>query len=224
VNPRSGSRSGSGGTASGGRQRWRRRALILALTALLAGAVAFGIVVLKNSAALGGTGTNPLAADVVAATVTNASCTKGPGQDAAGRPVTYDPALAVDGNVETAWRCDGDGAHDRLTLDLGRSVSVSSIGIIPGYAKTDPTDGTDRYRQGRRLSEVTYTMDDGHTVDHKLDPATGNRVLQVQDAGATETRRVIVTIVSSVPGEDVDGKAAVDAVAISELAVRGVAR
>jgi hypothetical protein len=49
----------------------------------------------------------------------------------------------------TAWRCDRDGT--RLTLTLAEDTEISRVSVVPGFAKTDPYAGTDRYAQGRRV-------------------------------------------------------------------------
>lgn len=40
-------------------------------------------------------------------------------------------------------------------------MHLSAIGLVPGYAKTDPSDGVDRFPQNRRITEVDYRFDDG---------------------------------------------------------------
>jgi serine/threonine protein kinase len=76
--------------------------------------------------------------------------------DAAGNVVTYVPANVIDGDVETAWRTPGDGHGASITLVFDNPINVVRIGLIPGYAKTDPQTGVDRFRQNRIIESVAY--------------------------------------------------------------------
>lgn len=153
-------------------------------------------------------------AETLVLTSADASCTSAPGVDAAGEAVTYEPAAAIDADAETAWRCDGDGSGVRVDLTLGQKATVSRVGLIPGYAKTDPIDGTDRYAENRRISEVTWSFDDGESVTQRLDTGTDNRSLQWTSVPDAETRAVEITIEAS-------AEAARNTVAISTVQVQG---
>jgi serine/threonine protein kinase len=78
--------------------------------------------------------------------------------DAAGNVVTYVPANVIDGDVETAWRTPGDGRGASITLIFDNPINVVRIGLIPGYAKTDPQTGVDRFRQNRIIDSVAYRV------------------------------------------------------------------
>ena len=153
-------------------------------------------------------------AETLVLTSANASCTSAPGVDAAGEPVTYEPAAAIDADAETAWRCDGNGSGVTLDLTLGQKAMVSRVGLVPGYAKTDPVDGTDRYAENRRISEVTWSFDDGEAVTQRFDTGTDNRSLQSTGVPDAETRAVEITIEAS-------EEAARNTVAISTVQVQG---
>lgn len=146
-----------------------------------------------------------------------ASCVSPTGQDSAGNVFDYEPARAIDGQADTAWRCDHDGVGQTLTIHFGQTVRLTGMGIIPGFAKVDPYDGTDRYLQSRRISSVRYQFDDGSTVDQNFDLSSGSRDLQTTTFTPRQTSSVAITIVSSIPGQTVNGFAPVDKVAISEV-------
>jgi hypothetical protein len=78
--------------------------------------------------------------------------------DAAGDPVTYVPANVIDGNVQTAWRTPGDGHGESITLIFDNPINVVRIGLIPGYAKTDPQTGANRFLQDRIIDSVAYQI------------------------------------------------------------------
>lgn len=181
--------------------------------------VAVALLVMFGESSSGGASTGEPtsgpAAPVVSAV--SASCTRAPSRDSRGTPTSYEPAHAVDGDPSTAWRCDGDGSGQHITLELAGPARVTRVGLVPGLAKTDPGDGTDRYAQNRRIAQVRVTTDAGD-VEAALETDAGDRRLQYIDVGAT-TRSVTVTILRSVAGSEQNGQAAIDSVAISEVVV-----
>jgi hypothetical protein len=115
---------------------------------------------------------------------------------------------------------------DQLRTGAGRGRfraphEVSTVGLIPGLAKTDPADGTDRYAQNRRIAAVRYTFDDGSSVVQRFDTSPGNRSVQSMQVPRVRTAHVSLTILESVPGSPVNGQPAVDKVAVSEVAFSG---
>ncbi|MCA1674935.1 MAG: hypothetical protein LC799_23020 [Actinobacteria bacterium] len=148
----------------------------------------------------------------------SASCVSSPSHDAGGTMVTYGPDNAVDGAVDTAWRCDGTGVGQRLDLSFPGQMTLTSVGLVPGYAKTDADDGTDRYTQNRRISAVQYTFDHGSSVVQHFDTGT-YRSLQTVALPNVSTSHLTITILGSVDGEATNGQPAFDQVAISEVAV-----
>jgi hypothetical protein len=160
----------------------------------------------------------PWVGQVTPATVTvvEASCQSDPSRDASGAQVTYEPQLAVDGKTDSAWRCPGDGVGEILVVDLGESIRVAQLGMVPGYAKTDAVDGTDRYAENRRLTAVRWRFDDGTTIDQQLDPDAELRDMQTIRIPVVTSQRVAMEIVSS---SDADR----DTVAVSELRIAAAA-
>jgi hypothetical protein len=167
------------------------------------------------------TGDTPLPASGVATSVAggSATCTSGPGVDSAGNPFTYEASNAIDQRADTAWRCDGDGTGARLTLTLATHGEISWIGMVPGFAKTDPYDGTDRYAQGRRVSLARFVFDDGTSVDHAFDTSPATRAPQVFRFPPVATGHVEVVVLASVPGAPTNGFGPTDKIAIAELTV-----
>jgi len=82
----------------------------------------------------------------------------GPSVDDSGTTTSFEPANLTDGQPETAWRVAGDGTGSTITIGWDRQVAISSVGLINGYAKIDPSSGKDRYRQQRRVLAVTWTI------------------------------------------------------------------
>ncbi|WP_420821617.1 NADase-type glycan-binding domain-containing protein [Pseudonocardia acidicola] len=169
----------------------------------------------RTSTAVGAATGDPRSTRVVA----TASCTHPPSRDAAGNLTSYEPQRAVDGLSDTAWRCAGDGVGQSLKLTFTSPVRLRTIGIVPGLAKTDPADGTDRYAQNRRISRVRFTFDNGATAELSTDTSPSDRQMQnlTLDGDGVTTRTLTITILSSVPGSAQNGHAALDTVAISEV-------
>jgi hypothetical protein len=161
----------------------------------------------------------PSAADPrTTAATASASCVRPPGRDAGGNVASYDPGFAIDGKPDTAWRCNGEGIGNRLTISFAAPVALRAIVIVPGFAKTDAYDGTDRYTQNDRISAATLTFDSGSTVHLQLDPSPANRQPQVFRFTPCVSQQVAITIDESAPGQAVNGQPPIDAVAISEVA------
>jgi hypothetical protein len=134
---------------------------------------------------------NPV--DVVAV---SADCTAPPSRDAAGKKVQYVPGNTTDGRPATAWRCLGTGVGQRLVLRLGGDVKVAEVGLIPGYAKTDPDSGVDRYAENNRITRVRWTLADGVTVVQRLRPDPSIRAMQLLRVPATTTDTVTLEILA----------------------------
>jgi hypothetical protein len=137
----------------------------------------------------------------LALTVVSASCEREPAVDSRSNQVEYKAEYAINGDPETAWQCRGDGAGETLVLDLGGTFPVVSVGLVPGYTKVDPHDGTEWYPLNRRLTEVRWHFDDHTTADQKIDPDPALREVQVLELDeAVDATLLTLEIVSSVPG------------------------
>jgi tRNA A-37 threonylcarbamoyl transferase component Bud32 len=131
--------------------------------------------------------------------------------DACNTATTFAAGNVADGEATTAWRVAGDGVGQTLTITLEGEHHVSEVGLLPGYAKTDPCDGTDRWHQNRRPTQVTWTFDDGTTVDQPLDDVASSQTVAVD--ATTTTIQVRIDGTTSDPGRDFT--------AISEVSVQG---
>mgnify|MGYP003886277545 CR=1 FL=1 len=76
--------------------------------------------------------------------------------------VTYAAKLAVDGDSTTAW-CEGTeglGEGETLTLDLGKEVTIKSLGIQGGFYKDDRA-----LINNGRLRKATVESDQGWSAE-----------------------------------------------------------
>jgi serine/threonine-protein kinase len=154
----------------------------------------------------------PAARDVIRDGVqVTASQTAPSSEDGAGNIVTYVPANVIDGDIRTAWRTPGDGVGQTVTLIFDNPVDVSRIGLVPGYAKTDPITGVDRFRQHRIVVEARFLIPGLPPITKTYRPEPVPQFVRI---GAT-TRRVTIEVTETTePG-------GLDFTAISEIYVVG---
>lgn len=122
-------------------------------------------------------------------------CTSEPGLEASGDRVPYYPSHLTDGVAETTWRCDGRAIGEEITLDLGETLPVAEVGLIPGYAKTDETSKADRYAENNRITRVRWTLGDLEVVQ-RFKPAPENRTLRVLRVPRTRSDTVELEILA----------------------------
>lgn len=142
----------------------------------------------------------------------SATCQSPDSVDGAGNPMSYQPALAFDADLSTAWRCDGSGVGEELTLELAGGVRVAEVGLVPGYAKTDPASGADRYAENNRITRVRWRFADGSTYVQRLSPDPADRSLRTRRVPATWTGTVVLEVLASASGSR-------DTVAVSEVRI-----
>jgi serine/threonine protein kinase len=200
--------TGSQTARSRGRATWI--AVAAAVTALLL--VVAGIVYLgsrdRGPAQGSPSGTPQLIREGVQVIATDTAPSS---TDAAGNVVTYVPANVIDGDVETAWRTPGDGLGESVTLIFDNPINVVRIGLIPGYAKTDPQTGVDRFRQNRIVDSVAYRVPGLPNTTKVFRPLP---VPQFTRLRVTTSRITVKILGTSAPG-------GLDYTAISEIYVFG---
>jgi hypothetical protein len=140
----------------------------------------------------------------------SASCEASSSVDSGGHRVSYGPSNVFDGDLTTAWRCDGRGTGDTVHLALAGPTRIGEIGLVPGYAKTDPASGTDRYRQNNRITRVEWRFSDGTTVRQTFDPSPSRRTVQTMRIPVVRADGVEISVLSSVRGPR-------DTIAVSEV-------
>jgi hypothetical protein len=154
---------------------------------------------------------------VEAATITGADsgCSYPSSVDSAGNTVSYQPRKVYDGDLTTAWRCAG-GEGETVTVNLGEPTRIGEVGLVPGYAKTDPRSGVDRYAENNRITKVTWSLGDGTTFTQSFDPSPTDRSVQSVRIPVTRTDEITITIESVEHGRR-------DTSAISEVSIGRVA-
>ncbi|MCF6736954.1 discoidin domain-containing protein [Blastococcus sp. KM273129] len=122
-----------------------------------------------------------------------ATCQAPSSADSLGNQITYEPQLTLDALGATAWRCAGAAVGQRLVYDFGAPVTVTSVGLVPGYAKVDPADGTDRFLENRTVTEVAWRFDDG-TVQRQSIASPTPAAVDLGLPGGVRTRQVVLEI------------------------------
>jgi len=152
--------------------------------------------------------------DVSSTASVTASATAPPSTDVDGDRVVYDAANVLDGDPSTAWRAAGDGQGVELTLTLARPTVVTRLGLVNGYAKSEP--GYDGYAANRRLTDVDWVLGDGTVVAQDgLGRTTSVQTVPVDDV---RTRTITLRLRGTTAPGQVDGR---DFTAISEVRVVG---
>jgi serine/threonine protein kinase len=189
-----------------GHARNRPRARTLSV---VAAAVVTSLIVAVTGLALadrnGGSGTPPTSGptsvtrgpQLIRGVQATASSTAPSSVDGAGHLVTYLPGNAVDGKVETAWRTRGNGRGVTLTLLFDGPVDIVRIGLIPGYAKTDPTTGVNRFQQERTVAEVRYLIPSLPPTTKVFQPEA---FVQFVNVSATASRITVKILRTTKPG------------------------
>jgi hypothetical protein len=145
-----------------------------------------------SSSAGGWTGAvTPVTVDAI-----STDCTAPASNDSSGKRVTYVPENAADGKTQTAWRCSGTAVGETLTLRLAGESEIGEVGLVPGYAKTDPESGVDRYAENNRITRVRWTLADGVSVVQRLDPDPSSRAVQLLRVPLTETDTITLEILA----------------------------
>lgn len=145
-----------------------------------------------------------------------ATCQAGDSVDEAGNPVSYPPWQVFDADLSTAWRCDGPGTGERLTLTLPDGARVAEVGLVPGYAKTDPASGADRYAENNLITRVRWIFEDGSRYVQRMKADPDDRSMRTMRVPETESDRVVLEILASRAG-------ARNTIAVSEVRVGGPA-
>lgn len=132
--------------------------------------------------------------------------------DDSGAVTTFVAQNMLDANPLTAWRTAGDATGQQITVTFPVPIMVTSVGLLPGYAKVDPVSGEDRFFQNRRIVAVRWTAADGSYLDQTFAESPEMQRLSGSVITPTLTVQILRT---SAPGDR-------DFTAISDLEVHGI--
>ncbi len=133
-----------------------------------------------------------------------------PGQDGQGRPVSYGFANLIDGDPATAWRTPGN-SNVWLQFRYTEPVLVSSIALIPGYAKLDPS-GANRFTENRRIIKARIIFANNQSIEATFRDAPEMQRVPLPQPIATTFVRIEVLETTESGGRDFT--------AVSELVIK----
>lgn len=180
--------------------------------------------------ATAGTPTAPLTAVLVprnlvlTAPAITPHCVGETSEDASGNPVSFQPGNLVDGDLTTAWRCDGARIGTTFEFAVSPPATITAVGLVPGYAKIDPErSDLNRFYENRRIAAVTWSCRSGDSQatigPQQLDPDRAEMQSMPLSTGML-CDRVSVRI-DSVTEQGGNGAYPKDYTAISEVSIQG---
>ncbi|WP_216900812.1 discoidin domain-containing protein [Nocardia alni] len=123
---------------------------------------------------------------------------------------------AFSGDGGKAWSCarayNVDGQV--LTISLGKTYQVDSIGIVPGWDHTSP-DGTDQWAKYRTVSRVSYRFDDSDATTYTQQTMDQRTLVVTKISPPVQADKVVLTVLES------KGDPSVDTTAISSIVITG---
>lgn len=123
-------------------------------------------------------------------------------------------AFAGDGGK--AWSCarafNVDGQV--LTISLGKTYTVDSIGIVPGWDHVGP-DGTDEWTKYRTVSRVSYRFDDPDATTYTQQTMDQRTLVVTKITPPVQADKVVLTVLES------KGDPSVNTTAISSIVITG---
>jgi hypothetical protein len=129
-----------------------------------------------------------------------ASSFSAPAANGCNQITSYVPDRMIDGDNTTAWRSDGDGTGQKITITLTKPTRVTQVGLLPGYARVDGCTKVNRFPQMRRVARVRWTFDKGAPVEQKFQDDPAIQFVSVDVVTAT----VVIEILATVPGAELD--------------------
>lgn len=124
----------------------------------------------------------------------HASCGQHDLRTVTGRIAFFQGPQAVDGRARTAWRCKGDGVGKTLRVELVAPGAIAAVGLVPGFAATDPVTGRDGFTTDRLVLRVRWALG-GRIVEQTLDPTMAR--LQLIRIPVTRAGVVTLTILAT---------------------------
>lgn len=145
-------------------------------------------------------------------------------QDDAGNPTYYYPNHTLDCRPDTSWRTVYRGDSPWLEYTFNTPVILTTVLLKPGYDKSDPLTGRDRWYQNWRVRSVRFEavfVTGGSCILDWYDIADA-AVMQAfsleQCVGSQEVSRLRMTITDAHPPQDSDPRVFV---AISDMMFEG---
>jgi len=126
------------------------------------------------------------------------------------------PAMDAFSGDGKAWSCARAYSIDGqvLTISLGRTYEVDSIGIVPGWDHVG-TDGADEWAKYRTVSRVSYRFDDSDTTTYTQQTMDQRMLVVTKLNPPVRASKVVLTVLAS------KGDPSVNTTAISSIVISG---
>lgn len=123
---------------------------------------------------------------------------------------------AFSGQPGKAWSCVRAYKVDGqvLTIDLGKTYQVDSIGIVPGWDSAG-ADGADQWSKYRTASRVSYQFNDTNATTYTQQTMDQRSLVVTKVDPAVSASKITLTVLAS------KGDASTNTVAISSIVITG---
>ena len=206
----------------------RRPKVALALAGVLAVVIVLVLVTTGGGKDGGGQAVKVVTAAASAPSAApSSSSSAGPGAPAAGSVITPRAAVsncpagtpgmdAFSGQAGKAWSCvrayHVDGQV--LTIDLGKTYQIDSIGIVPGWDSVG-SDGSDQWEKFRTVSWVSYRFNDPGETAYRQQTMDQRGVVLSKISPAVMASKTTLTVTES------KGESSINTTAISSIVITG---
>ncbi|NTV64770.1 MAG: hypothetical protein HGA65_14745 [Oscillochloris sp.] len=113
-------------------------------------------------------------------------------KDTQGNITTFVPQNVGDGQVDTAWRVEGDGVNQWIELTFVGPVVLREVRVVPGYAKIDPRSGVNRFYENYRVRRVRLEFDNGSRREATLEDRPEAQPIPIDNISSQSLRIVIL--------------------------------
>lgn len=126
------------------------------------------------------------------------------------------PGMDAFGGQGKAWSCVRAYKVDGqvLTIDLGKTYQIDSIGIVPGWDNTG-SDGVDQWTKYRTASRVRYTFDDPNKTSYTQTTLDQRTLVVTKFEVPVQASKIVLTIQES------KGDPTINTTAISSIVITG---
>ncbi|WP_433631386.1 hypothetical protein [Nocardia sp. CA-120079] len=126
------------------------------------------------------------------------------------------PGMDAFGGQGKAWSCVRAYKVDGqvLTIDLGKTYQIDSIGIVPGWDNTG-SDGVDQWTKYRTASRIRYTFDDPNKTSYTQTTLDQRTLVVTKFEVPVQASKIVLTIQES------KGDPTINTTAISSIVITG---
>lgn len=114
--------------------------------------------------------------------------------------MSYEVQQLIDGDDQLGWGVSAkDGAGQRATISFDGPVELTSVGLIPGYARLAPHSKADcrkasAFPLNRQIEEVRWTFDDGTSVQQRFELKAEMQRFPVEVTTGSVTLEILSTV------------------------------